>query len=118
MGILSGNKRMTLLPDNKKPVGRPAGEVNPESLLRAELIAHLRLYKRVRGMVEKVLDNSDRTLDVDDIAKYMDLLRKGIVDMSKPFIATAKPQDAAREQAAEDGEHILQRPLAGEGSRR
>ncbi len=94
--------------------GRPPGEVTPESLIKAELIAHLRLYKRMREMVERVLDNPDRILEPEDIAKYMDLLRKGIVDMSKPFIANAKPVDAKPEET-EDGEAILSRLLVGAG---
>lgn len=91
--------------------GRPPGEVTPEGLLRQELIAHLRLYKRTREIVEHRLQ--DDHLDADELTKYMDLLRKGIVEMAKPFVATARPEAARPDGDAESGEKILARLLEG-----
>lgn len=91
--------------------GRPPGEVSPEGLLKQELIAHLRLYKKTRELVEQRL--STGTMDTDELAKYMDLLRKGIVDMAKPFIASAKSTEA-RVEESEDGEAILAKLIAGQ----
>lgn len=91
--------------------GRPPGEDTPESLIRKELLAHLRLYRKTREIVEARLDTG--TADVDEISKYMDLLRKGIVEMAKPFVASAKPGEAARQEPEEDGETILRRMLQG-----
>lgn len=91
--------------------GRPPGEVTPESLLRSELIAHIKLYKRTREIVESRLNNSD-LIDPDELAKYMDLLRRGISDLSKPFVAAAKPE-TAKQVEEEDGEKILARLLEG-----
>lgn len=87
--------------------GRPPGEVTPESLLKTELIAHIRLYKRTREIIEQRIDE---VVDPEELAKIMDLLRRGIVDLSKPFIATAKPENA-KPAEEEDGEKILQRLL-------
>lgn len=89
--------------------GRPPGEVTAEGLLRAELIAHIRLYKRTREIVEQRLNE---VTDPEELAKIMDLLRRGIVDLSKPFIAVAKPE-VARVVEEEDGEKILARLLGG-----
>ncbi len=87
--------------------GRPPGEVTPESLLKVELIAHIRLYKRTREIIEQRLEEVS---DPEELAKIMDLLRRGIVDLSKPFIATAKPE-TAKPAEEEDGEKILARLL-------
>lgn len=94
--------------------GRPPGEVTPESLLKLELIAHLKLYRRMREMVEANLETASD--DPDLLAKYMDLLRKGIADLAKPFVAAAKPE-SAKPAEEEDGEKILARLLGGEGTR-
>jgi len=91
--------------------GRPPGEVTPESLLRLELIAHLKLYKRMREVVERRLAED---LDAEELTKYMDLLRKGIADMVKPFVAVAKPESSRGAAEEEDGEAIL-RKLLGAG---
>lgn len=107
MGTESGDTQETV--GAKR--GRPPGEVTPESLLRLELIAHIRLYKRTREIVEKRL--RDDLVDPDELSKYMDLLRKGISDLAKPFIASAKPE-SAKPAEEEDGEKILARLLGGQ----
>lgn len=91
--------------------GRPPGEVTPEALLKSELIAHIKLYKRTREIVEARL-NSSELIDAEELTKYMDLLRRGISDLSKPFVAAAKPE-AAKPAEEEDGEKILARLLEG-----
>ncbi len=100
----------TLDPTAKR--GRPPGEVSPEGMIRAELIAHLKLYKRTREIVEKRLEHDD-LLEVDDLTKYMELLRKGIVEMSKPILPNAKAGDVRPEANEEDAEKILQKLLEG-----
>lgn len=92
--------------------GRPPGEETPESLIRKELIQHLKLYKRTREIVEKRL--SVDGLDVDELTKYMELLRKGIVEMSKPIIPQARAEAARPVETEEDPEALLQRILSGE----
>lgn len=94
-----------------RKVGRPSGEVTPESLIRAELIAHLKLYKKIREQVETRLETG--TCDAEELSKYMELLRRGIVDMSKPFIAAARPDSARPAEVEEDGESILAKLLEG-----
>lgn len=91
--------------------GRPPGEVTPETLLKSELIAHLRLYRRMREMVEENLESAGQ--DPEILAKYMDLMRRGISDLVKPFVAAAKPE-TAKAAEEEDGEKILARLLAGQ----
>lgn len=105
--------------DTDSPVvrrGRPTGEVSPESLIRLELIAHLRLYKKTREIIESRLELG--TADADELTKYMDLLRKGIVEMAKPFIAAAKPDSSRSNEPEEDGEAILRKMIEGQESRR
>lgn len=109
---MAGTERDSDAAVGKRPVGRPPGDVSPESLLRSELIAHLRLYKKIRQMVESRLDLG--TADADELAKYMELLRRGIVDMSKPFIAAAKPEAARAAEPEEDGEAILAKLIGGQ----
>lgn len=75
-----------------------------------ELIAHIRLYKRTREIVEKRLE--DDLVDPDELSKYMDLLRKGIADLVKPFVAAARPE-TVKVAEEEDGEKILARLLGG-----
>jgi hypothetical protein len=93
------------VPQSKR--GRPPGETDPTLLLKQELIAHLRLYKKVREIVETQIESCS---DPDELAKYMDLLRKGIADLAKPFVAAAKPE-IAKPIEEEDGEKILARLL-------
>lgn len=95
--------------------GRPPGEVTPESLIRLELIAHLRLYKRTREIVEKRL--ADDSLDAEDLTKYMELIRKGIVEMAKPILPNARPEAVRPAEVEEDGEQILRRLIEGSGAR-
>jgi len=90
--------------------GRPPGETTPESLLKQELMAHLRLYKSMREVVEARL--KDDSLDPDSLAKYMELIRRGISDMVKPFVASAKPSDT-KPVDEEDGAKILARLMEG-----
>lgn len=91
--------------------GRPPGEVTPEGLIRQELVAHLKLYRRTREIVEQHL-NED-ALDVDTLAKYMDLLRKGIVEMSKPILPNARPETVRPAAEDESTESILTRLMDG-----
>ncbi len=109
---LSGMKPLTDSEDDARSKrGRPPGEVTPESLLKSELIAHLKLYKRLRETVERRLQ--DPALDAEDLTKYMDLIRKGIADMVKPFVAVAKPESARPQEEPEDAESILRKLIAG-----
>jgi hypothetical protein len=95
--------------------GRPPGEQTPEGLIRAELLAHLRLYRRLREIVEtKVQDAA--SLDVDALTKYMELLRKGITEMAKPIVPQAKSETRQQEQE-ENASSILARLVTGEGIR-
>lgn len=96
--------------ESPRPVGRPPGETDPTQLIKQELIAHLRVYKRVREKIDGLLDLCS---DPDELAKYMDLLRKGISDLSKPFVAAAKPE-AAKPVEEEDGEKILEKLLGAQ----
>lgn len=95
--------------------GRPKGEETPESLIRRELIAHLKLYRRTREIVEKRLAVDG--LDVDELTKYMELLRKGIVEMSKPIIPQARAEAVRPAEETETSESILQKLLEGGRSR-
>lgn len=95
--------------------GRPPGEVTPEAMIRLELLAHLKLYRRVREIVEKRL--ADETLDADALAKYMELLRKGIVELAKPILPNARPETVRPTEPEEDGETILRRLIEGQGAR-
>lgn len=109
MAATERNSCAPIAPEESTPKrGRPPGEVSPEALLKQELIAHLRLYRKMRELVETRLD--DAAADPDLLAKYMELLRRGIADMVKPFVAAAKPE-TARPQDEEDGEKILARLL-------
>lgn len=91
--------------------GRPPGEVTPETLIRQELIAHLKLYRRTREIVEQRL--SYDTIPIDDLTKYMELLRKGIVEMSKPIVPQAERSKAAVVEETEDPDRVLARLLEG-----
>lgn len=95
--------------------GRPPGEITPEGLIRSELIAHLKLYRKTREIVEKRLE--DPKIDVEDLTKYMELLRKGIVEMAKPVLPNARPEAVRVAEPEEDGETILRRLIEGEKSR-
>ncbi len=86
--------------------GRPPGETTPEGLIRAELIAHLKLYKRIREIVERQIDTMGDNLAPEDLSKYMDLLRRGIVEMAKPIVPNAKAEQA-KPEVEEDPEKIL-----------
>jgi hypothetical protein len=87
--------------------GRPVGtEETPESLIKKELIAHLKLYKRLREIVQKRVDLVGDEMQPEDLGKLMDLLRKGVVDMARPIVANAKP-DSAQKQDDEDPQKIL-----------
>ena len=91
--------------------GRPPGEVTPEGLIRQELVAHLRLYRKTRELVESRLD--DRGISAEDLAKYMDLLRRGIGDLAKSVVPVARPAEAKTDDSGEDGETILARLIEG-----
>ncbi len=86
--------------------GRPPGETTPEGLIRAELIAHLKLYRRTREIVEKRIDLAGDAISPEDLSKFMDLLRRGIVEMSKPIVPNAKAEQA-KPEVEEDPEKIL-----------
>jgi len=93
--------------------GRPPGtDESPESLIRKELIAHLKLYRRLREIVQKKLDDLGDAISPDDLQKYMDLLRKGLVDMARPIVAPAKAE-SAKAVEEEDPEKILASLLEG-----
>lgn len=102
--------------DSQVRRGRPPGEVTPESLLRAELIAHLRLYKQVREVVQERINEGG--LSADDLGKYMDLIRKGIVEMAKPVVPTARQGDAKPPEDLESAESILAKLINGDGRQR
>lgn len=111
MGREERNTQPSVSTESGSRRGRPPGEVSPETLLRQELIAHLRLYKRSREIVERRLEEPG--IDAEELTKYMDLLRKGIADMVKPFVAAARPEQAKSTEEAEDGQAILDRLLEG-----
>ena len=92
--------------------GRPPGsDDSPERLIRAELIAHLKLYRKIRELVEKRIGR-DESLDAEEISKYMDLLRRGIGDMAK---AIAPTKDATRVPESEiSSEELLDQLLVGD----
>ena len=94
--------------------GRPPGtEETPERLLRAELLAQLKLYRKIREMVEaRVTTAPVGEMDAEEVGKYMDLLRKGIVDIAR----TIAPATAGQARAAvevENPEELLERMLSG-----
>lgn len=91
----------------KRPRGRPPGtDETPESLIKKELVAHLKLYKRLREIVQKRVEVSGDSMLPEDLSKFMELLRKGVVDMARPILATAKP-DHAPKLEDEDPQKIL-----------
>lgn len=94
--------------------GRPPGEVTPEGLIRQELIAHLKLYRRTREIIEQRMDVEG--LSVDDLTKYMELLRKGIVEMAKPIVPQAQRAEAKPQRDEEDAEKVLANLLEGRSS--
>lgn len=96
--------------------GRPPGEVTPELLLRAELIAHLKLYKQVREVVQERINEGG--LSADDLGKYMDLIRKGIVEMAKPVVPNAKASDVKPPEELESADSILNKLINGPGRTR
>ena len=64
---------------NNPKRGRPVGTVDSaERLLRAELIAHIKLYKIIREVVQERLASGAASMDADELGKFMDLLRRGI----------------------------------------
>ena len=101
--------------DSNAPItpkrGRPPGEQTPEGMIRAELLAHLRIYKRLREKVEQRLEMGE--LDTEELAKLMELVRKGIVEMAKPIIAPAKSEVAKPHEAEEDAAAILAKLIGG-----
>lgn len=102
--------------DSPAKRGRPAGTTEtPQSLIEKELIAHLKLYKKLREMVERRIE--DVSIDADTLTKYMELLRKGIVEMAKPIIPNARPVDAKPIESEENAEMILQRLIDGDSRR-
>jgi ubiquinone biosynthesis protein UbiJ len=87
--------------------GRPPGtDESPESLIKKELIAHLKLYRRLREIVQKRVDMHGDEMQPDDLSKFMDLLRKGVVEMARPIIGPAKGDSNAK-QDEEDPSKIL-----------
>lgn len=86
--------------------GRPPGEETPEVLIKRELIAHLKIYRKLRELVTTKIDKDGENMDAETLGKFMDLLRKGIVDMAKPIVAPAKADGAAKPDD-EDPQKIL-----------
>jgi hypothetical protein len=97
--------------------GRPPGtEETPESLIRKELMAHLKLYKQLREIVQKKIDSVGGEMDPDTLTKLMDLLRKGVVEMAKPIIAPARSgEGSVKGEVEEDPEKILAGLIGGNG---
>lgn len=87
--------------------GRPPGEETPESLIRRELIKHIKVYTRTREIIEKHLNDRGESMTPDEVAKYMDILRKGVVDLAKPIVAPAKAETAPKDSGEENVEVIL-----------
>lgn len=87
--------------------GRPPGtDETPEQMLRKELISHLKVYKRLREITQTKIDTLGDSLSPDDLAKFMDLLRRGIVDMARSIVAPAKAESAPKVEEM-DPEKIL-----------
>lgn len=82
--------------------GRPPGtDETPESLIRKELIAQLKLYRHTREMVQQRIESAGTALPAEDLAKFMDLLRRGIVELAKPIVAPARADDT-RDKGKDD----------------
>ena len=97
--------------------GRPPGsDETPEALIRKELNAHLKLYRKLRETVEKRIEAHGDTLTAEELTKYMDLLRRGLVELAKPIVAPAKADNASgKGEVEEDAEKILKGLLEGNG---
>lgn len=92
--------------------GRPVGSVKvdptPEQLIKDELLRQLQLFTRLREIVEKRLSNrAEHDLSVEDLSGLMDLLLKGITQMSKVVIAPQRATDAKPDEE-EDPSKILE----------
>jgi|SRR5579885_2882119 len=94
--------------DAPRPRGRPPGtEETPERLIRNELMAHLKVYKTLRELVQKKIEDRGDQLAPAELAQFMDLLRRGIVEMAKPIVAPAKAETAKTAVEEEDPEKII-----------
>lgn len=92
--------------------GRPVGtEDSATRLLQAELIAHLKLYKSIREVVQQRITTRSTDMDADELGKFMDLLRRGIGDMTKALAPTKESNPV--EETPEDSSELLERLLGG-----
>jgi hypothetical protein len=101
--------------DTPRGRGRPPGtEESPESIIRGEAIANGKLYRRLRKLVEEKLDQQSTMMDVDELTKYMEVTRKGVVDLSKLIVAPVKAEAATDKGKEEDDpDAILEGLLKG-----
>jgi hypothetical protein len=93
--------------------GRPVGSVkvdpSPEQLIREELLRQLKLFTRLREIVEtRLRAKHEEELTVEDLSGLMDLLLKGITQMSKVVIAPQRPSSDQRSEEDEDPSKILE----------
>lgn len=79
--------------------------------MRQEFIAHIKLYRKTREMIEAKITTGQ--IAVDDLVKYMDLLRKGIVDLGKPILPNARPEVVKATDDEGDAASILEKLIAG-----
>ena len=94
--------------------GRPPGtDDSPERLIRQELVAHLKAYRRIRELIERRVDADHSQLSFDELGKAADLLRKGIGEMARSIVAPAKAEIAKDKGDEKSAEEILAEMMQG-----
>jgi hypothetical protein len=93
--------------------GRPVGTVEtPEDLLRRELIAYLKLSRKLREIAERKIEAGDADkMDAGTLETYMEFVRKAIVDMARSIVPQAKAVTVTPEIIDEDPQHIVDKIL-------
>lgn len=115
--IKSGHKQRSLIvnEERKRGRGRPPGTTDePERLIRQELVAHLKAYRRIRELIERRVETEHSQMNIDELGKAADLLRKGISEMARSIVAPAKPEGSKGRGEEQSVEEILAEITGGQ----
>jgi hypothetical protein len=93
--------------------GRPVGTVEtPEDLLRRELIAYLKLGRRLREIMERKIEAvTEDKIDASTLETYTEIVRKSVVDIVRSIVPQAKPVVVSAELIDEDPQQTVDRIL-------